>query len=126
MARVREAITWIDAQCSVHHLDRDTATWLAIVLEEVVLNVVNHGGSPPPSLELRFSCEVQALELTVDDDGVAFDPTAVPLDELPDDIDERSIGGLGLRMIRGLMDEVVYARLADRNHLVLRKFRGVR
>jgi serine/threonine-protein kinase RsbW len=103
-------------------LSAETATWLAVVLEEVVLNVAMHGGYPAPSLELHFSCDTNALELLVIDDGVPFDPTAVELEELSSDIDERSVGGLGLRMIRGLMDEVVYRREADCNHLVLRKF----
>jgi serine/threonine-protein kinase RsbW len=121
--RIREAIDWIDAQCAAHRLSADMAMWLAIVLEEAVVNVMRHGGSPTPSLELRFSCEMHAVELVIDDDGVPFDPTAVELEELSDDIDERRVGGLGIRMIRGMMDEVVYSRAEGRNRLVLRKHR---
>lgn len=112
---------WIESQCAENYVAGEEVTRLRIVLEELVLNVAAYGGDPPPSLELTFVREARALRLTVEDDGVAFDPTAAPAPNLSDDLDERTVGGLGIFTVIAMMDEVSYARVAGRNRLVLRK-----
>jgi len=94
---------------------------LAIVLEELFLNVTTYNGVPPPEVELTFACEPLALQLVVEDDGVEFDPTAADSPNLSGDVNERLIGNLGIHMVMKLMDDVTYTRRGDRNRLVLRK-----
>jgi serine/threonine-protein kinase RsbW len=119
---VRDAMIWLDTQCAAHHLTGDDASRLAIVLEELLVNLAAYGGSPPPSVELSFRRESQALQLTVEDDGIAFDPTHAPPPNLSDDVDERAVGSLGIHLVMRLMDEVSYSRAGEHNRLVLRKF----
>lgn len=59
--------------------------------------------------------------LTVTDDGVPFDPLAIPEPDLSADVDSQTLGGLGIHLIRTLMDEVEYERRDTRNVLVMRK-----
>jgi serine/threonine-protein kinase RsbW len=92
------------------------------VLEELLVNVTTYNGAPPPSVELTFTREPLALELVIEDDGIAFDPTAVEAPNLSDNVDERAIGSLGIHMVMKLMDEVTYRRDGNINRLVLRKF----
>jgi serine/threonine-protein kinase RsbW len=123
-AHINEAMMWIEAQCAVNGLGREIAACLAVVSEEVITNIVKYGGRPAPNVELTVSYLPPSVQLTVIDDGVPFDPTSAPELELSDDIELRSAGGLGLRLIREMMDEVAYARDGGRNYLVLVKHVG--
>ena len=54
--------------------------------------------------------------------GVAYDPVAETPEFDPDQsMEERRIGGIGVHLVRTLMDEVDYLRVGDRNRLTLRK-----
>jgi carbonic anhydrase len=116
------AMAWLDTECAANRIGADDAGRLAIVLEELFLNVTTYGGAPPPSVELTFARAPLALELILEDDGVPFDPTAEELPNLSDDADDRTVGGLGIHIVMELMDEVSYERAGDRNRVTLRKF----
>ena len=114
-------MTWLDAECVANRIVRDDAARLAIVLEELLVNVTTYNGAPPPAVELTFIRVPLALELVIEDDGVAFDPTAAQPPNLSADADERAVGSLGIHMVMKLMDEVCYSRNGNVNRLVLRK-----
>jgi anti-sigma regulatory factor (Ser/Thr protein kinase) len=61
------------------------------------------------------------VSITFADDGVPFDPLATAAPSLDDDIDERRMGGLGIHLVRELMDEVRYVRAGPSNRLTLIK-----
>jgi anti-sigma regulatory factor (Ser/Thr protein kinase) len=95
-----------------------------MVSEEMLSNVVKYGGTPVPTIEVCVERIGTTLEIVISDDGVAFDPTAVPIPHLGDDVGLRSVGGLGLVIVRAMMDEVSYARVNACNRLTLRKALG--
>ena len=121
-SHLHAAMTWLDAECAANRIGSDDAARLAIVLEELLVNVSTYNGRPPPSVELTFNREPLALELTIEDDGMAFDPTAAEPPNLSGDVNERVVGSLGVHIVMNLMDEVTYSRDGNRNRLVLRKF----
>ena len=55
------------------------------------------------------------LMVTVSDDGVAFNPLAVPPPDTTLPLEERELGGLGIHLVRNLTDEATYGRLGGRN-----------
>jgi serine/threonine-protein kinase RsbW len=59
--------------------------------------------------------------VTIEDDGVAFDPLARAAPDVTADLDEREIGGLGIHLVRTLMDGMTYERRGERNVLVIVK-----
>ena len=66
------------------------------------------------------SCPQQLIFLLTDR-GQLFDPTQVPDAEINLPIEERAIGGLGIFLIRSIMNEVSYQRLDDENLLIMKK-----
>ena len=95
-----------------------------LALDEVVTNVVRHGYEAVPEGE-HFTATVSALngELTteVQDAGRQFNPLDAPVPDLNAPLDERTLGGLGVHLVRSLMDRVEYRRENGKNVLTMRK-----
>jgi len=97
-------------------LGRDPAERLAIIVEEWVANVLEHGVPPADSrISLRLACDGGSVRITMTDAGQAFDPRAVAF-EGPNL--ERG-GGAGLELMRAWSRVIAYGRHGGRNRLVL-------
>lgn len=93
---------------------------LELALEECLVNIVNHAyaGAGGP-IDLICFRRAHSLAVRIEDEGIAFDPTAAAAPDLTADLDERPIGGLGVHLVRRLMDAVHYRREGNRNILTL-------
>ena len=96
---------------------------MAIAFDEVVANIVTYGYDDDGEhhIAVRVDLDGGVLVVTVEDDGKPFDPLAEDDPDVTLGLDEREIGGLGIFLVKELMDEVTWERRADRNVLVLRK-----
>jgi serine/threonine-protein kinase RsbW len=95
----------------------DERARLLIILEELFTNVVAHGNAQCVAAGLGWS----RGRLTIDfvDDGRPFDPLTHPGLDLDAPGEERPIGGLGIAIVRALVDKARYRRQGSRNHLRL-------
>jgi serine/threonine-protein kinase RsbW len=104
-----------------HILPAAERSRLMIVLDELLTNVVSHGrdSATATSIEVAFTLRSGQLIIEFSDDGPSFDPliTAPPDLDLP--VANRPIGGLGLHVLRSLVDHARYNRDCERNRLVL-------
>lgn len=95
---------------------------LAIIVEEIVTNVLCHAGSAPASpdrdipLTLRLHQDDAGLFVTLEDGGIPFDPRLAVLRELPNP--DRG-GGVGLALVKAWSEIVAYDRVGCQNRLVL-------
>jgi len=90
-----------------------------LVLEEVLANVI-HYGYPGKAGEVEVGCEMQGNHrfcFYVTDWGIPFNPLERPDPELCEDISERQVGGLGIYLVRHLVDELCYQRQDGGNTL---------
>ena len=96
---------------------------VVVSLEEIVTNVLRHGadGARVPAVELCLEISQDVLSLAVLDDGPAFDPLSVDEPARDQPLDTRPVGGLGILLIKRLMDDVAYTREGERNRLEIRK-----
>ena len=95
---------------------------LLILLEELFLNVINHGsGGEVLSRQIEIILSLTGGELMIDfsDDGQPFDPLTAAPPDLDQPLEKRKVGGLGLRILRSLADDARYTRDGSRNRLVL-------
>jgi sigma-B regulation protein RsbU (phosphoserine phosphatase) len=95
---------------------------LRIAAEEVMTNLAKYGHDDGDEHTVRIRLTLAAGEVTLEftDDGRPFDPlAATPPEPLADG--ERQEGGLGLLLVRSLVDASEYARLGSQNVLTLRK-----
>lgn len=120
-ASIATVNAWLADARTVYDLPADVVLRLSLVLEELVANVATYGGRTPCRIEISLAADRDAVLLTVDDDGVAFDPTSAPAPDVVANIADRSVGGLGIHLMRNLMDDVRYVRVDGHNRLTLRK-----
>ena len=98
---------------------------LNLVLEEAVSNVIFYAypkdAIVEEALTLTLTCEDDELNIRKKNNGIAFDPTQKEDPDLTLSAEERPIGGLGIFLIRQLMDEVSYQREGDCNLFIMKK-----
>lgn len=91
-----------------------------LALEELVTNTIKYGYDDQNAHKIRavLTSGPDAITLEVADDGHPFDPTLQPGPDLSLPAEDRPIGGLGLHLIRSLMDTFTYDRTPDGWNLV--------
>jgi serine/threonine-protein kinase RsbW len=97
---------------------------IQVAVDEVCANVVQHAykGMEPGDMEVSCYYEHQTFVIRVRDWGSPFDPGAVPTPNLEAPLDERSLGGLGLFLVRQFMDGVEFTFDVERgNEVVMTK-----
>lgn len=94
-----------------------------LVLEEALSNVIFYAYEDESRHEIRIDFEYadNQLDVTIIDRGKPFDPTQKEDPDIDLPVEERPIGGLGIFLIRKIMDEVSYERLGEENILRMRK-----
>jgi anti-sigma regulatory factor (Ser/Thr protein kinase) len=106
----------IEAGCTVA-----SARNLAVVTEEILTNISRYawpgGAGGGCTVEVAAVVEAAAVRVSLrsEDDGVAFDPTAAKVPDLDAGLQERSVGGLGIVLIRTMTDTQSYRRVGTRN-----------
>lgn len=96
---------------------------LNLVLEEAVVNIINYAypKEEHQSIYLSATLHEGSIILVLTDTGVEFDPTMAPEADITLSAEERPIGGLGIFLIRQIMNEVRYDRIDGKNVLTMEK-----
>ena len=99
---------------------------IQLATDEAASNIIEHAYEGVSNGVLDLSCGIvgDGITIILIDYGESFDPSAVPMPNLKADLSERKIGGLGIFLMRKLMDEVHYEPRKDgSNVLTMRKRR---
>lgn len=99
---------------------------LQLAADEAASNIIEHAYEGIGTGSIGISCEMHedSLIIIMQDQGKAFDPSKVRHPNLKADLSARQIGGLGVYLMRKLMDEVHYKSTGKNNTLTLIKRRG--
>lgn len=94
-----------------------------LVLEELLVNVISYGYDDHEvhQIEAIMNLENGVLHMTLKDDGKAFNPLEAPEVDMSVSLEDMSVGGLGIHLVKSLMDEVHYAREGEYNVVKLTK-----
>ena len=113
----------IEAFGAAHQLPDPVIFAFNLSLDEVVTNVISYAFKDVQEhpIDVRLCLMGDVLQAEVTDSGRPFNPIDVPTPDLDAPIDERRIGGLGIHIVREMMDSLEYAREGERNILRLTK-----
>ena len=96
---------------------------IQLATDEAASNIIEHAYENQPDGVLELSCGMRGDVITIIliDRGESFDPSEIPLPDLKADLSDRKIGGLGIFLMRKLMDEVHYESKKTGNVLTMIK-----
>ena len=120
---VPELAQFVEEMCELSGFDPSTTMMLNLAMEEAVVNVMHYAYPIGTQGEILIEATLNdaRLKFTIIDSGKAFDPTAKEDTDISLSAEERPIGGLGIHLVRQIMDSINYERLNDKNVLTLRK-----
>ena len=120
-AELNEIVAAVEGMAEREKWSPELVFRVQLAVEEVVLNVMDYGyDEGVHEFELILTSEADTLTIEVVDDGRPFDPlNDVPTPDLEATVEERKVGGLGIHLVRTMMDQVNYRREQGRNYLTL-------
>jgi anti-sigma regulatory factor (Ser/Thr protein kinase) len=126
LSEIGKAAQLIEAFGLAQGLSSEVVFELNLALDEVVTNIISYAydDEAEHQIGIRVTLESDGVSVRVEDDGRAFNPLDAPQPDLGLGLDERPIGGLGVHIVRSVMDGLEYRREDDRNILIMRKRTG--
>jgi serine/threonine-protein kinase RsbW len=101
----------LDAFCASERLPDETAWRLRVVLDEIVANILSYAGAGR-TIDVSFRRDGDGVEIVVADDGPGFNPLTYPEPDVTSPLETRRPGGVGIALVKSLMDSVRYERRA--------------
>ena len=123
IAEIPQLSAFIDTFAEEAGIDFSLVMSLQLALEEAVVNVMEYAYPKGTMGKVLITASVEGddLEFVISDSGKAFDPTAKAEVNVELGVEDRPIGGLGIHLVRNIMDSVAYERKDGKNILTLRK-----
>ena len=123
VSQISRLPAFMDKVARMANLEPSLKFRLNLALEEAVSNVIQYAypKDTDGQVDIDASLDGKDLSFTVSDRGKPFDPTSLAEVDINVDIKERKVGGLGIHIVRKIMDTVRYEREGDRNKLTMTK-----
>jgi serine/threonine-protein kinase RsbW len=111
----------VAAFCHGNGLGKEVQFDLNLVLEELFMNTIRHGGcrDQANAALIRMQAAGAAVEVEYRDRGIPFNPLDAPEANLSAPLDERQPGGLGIHLVRRIMSDLRYRRSEGENRLTM-------
>jgi len=124
LAHLETMIDFVMRSAEKQGFDKETLGQIRLACEEALVNVVSYA-YPGKEGTVEISCApapAGGIVIEISDRGVPFDPLSLPEPDTTLPMEQRKIGGLGIYMVRKIMDDVGYRRADGRNVFTLTKF----
>lgn len=110
LENVPQAIDCVTRLARTAGFDKSSLYEIQLAVDEACANVVHHAyrDSEPGEMEITCLLEDQVLTIRVRDWGSGFDPNGVEVPDIEAPLEERTLGGLGLFIVRSIMDRVEF------------------
>ena len=94
-----------------------------LALDELFTNIISYGFNDDQEhlIKVTIKPQTEVLCLRIEDDGIPFNPIEFETPDVACSVENCKIGGLGIHIMRKLMDDIIYQRSDDKNILTLKK-----
>lgn len=119
ISEVGRVLDAVEAFGEVHGLSPKAIFRLNLALDELITNIVSYAfeGHSDSHIELTVELKDGVIDALLIDNGKPFNPVEAELPELGEGLDERRVGGLGIKLVRTHMDRLEYRRDGGFNRL---------
>jgi len=119
---IDEMINPIISSLEENKADHKTLYQMNLVLEELLVNVANYAYAPNDGdVEICYEIKNKELEVVIIDKGKPFNPLEHSDPDLKAPVEDRKIGGLGIYLVKNLVDDIQYQRVENKNILKINK-----
>ena len=120
---IERAAEWLRERCAERATPEEALRDLDLALDEALANILSHGYGPdsPGAIRLILEFLPDTIRLEVRDRARPFNPLEAPPPELGAELGDRPVGGLGIHLLRRVMDHVEYVRENGENRLTLER-----
>ena len=119
MDGVRQTLKEFEQFARARGLSDDLRRRFLVALDEVLSNVARHGGPSGGPVQVDFKLTGDRLTVTVEDDAPPFNPLDAPPADTSSPLEQRKAGGVGIELVRTLLESVRYEHTGGRNRLTL-------
>lgn len=123
--QLAQVLNFIEEQLTAAACPMKQQMQMAIAAEEIFINIASYAYSPGTG-DARIQCEITkepaCVLLQFEDSGAAYDPLAKEDPDVTLGAKERTVGGLGIYLVKKSMDDVSYEYRDGKNILTLKKF----
>ena len=121
LASIEPLSSWLMDFAKLHGLDGSVTFELDLALEEIFTNMVKYNPDGEESVQFRITKTPPEIVITIVDGGVPFDMTKAKQIDVGAPLSERNAGGLGIHLVRKMIDRIVYRYVDGRNEVTLFK-----
>jgi len=107
----------------IHQLTADVSNPINLALDEILNNTITYGYQDEKDHEISIEIKLldDKISLYIEDDSLPFNPLEVKESDTKSKLEERAVGGLGIHLIRNLLDNISYEYKKEKNCLTLEK-----
>jgi serine/threonine-protein kinase RsbW len=120
--QIQGVIEQLNAFGRVHKISPKIIYQLSLSIDEILTNIMSYGYEEEDrEIDVRISFKDNSVNIQFSDDGKAFNPTEFSPPDMDTDLEERELGGLGIHLVKSMMDSIDYKREKNKNILILTK-----
>jgi len=122
MEEYQKAIEFIEDHLVATNMNQQNRLKVLIACEELIVNIINYAYEKGNGdLEIEFEEKEDWVKITICDNGKAFNPLQKADAEVETSIEEREVGGLGILMLKKLIDQIEYSYQDGQNRITMMK-----
>ncbi len=122
--RLDEVTGFLEEQLENADCSPDDIFTITLAAEEIFVNIAHYaydGGEGEAEIKFSFDNDTRIAEIVFSDNGIPFDPTSRPTPDISQEAGKRPVGGLGIHIVKQMMDGVHYQYLGGKNMLAFQK-----
>ena len=116
-----EVLDFVNGELELHNCPQNLRNEINIAVEEIFMNIARYAYEPEIGTAAILISVGEEIAIRFEDTGKHFNPLEQAAPDLDKPLMERQIGGLGVFMVRKLMDDVAYSYVDNKNILIIKK-----
>ena len=123
VSEISKLNAFVQSATATLNMEKGLANQIKLAVEEAVINIIDYAYSngTEGNIDITIEADEDRIRFILTDSGAGFDPTSVSKADTTLSIEDRPIGGLGVLLVRNLMDSINYERIDGKNILTLCK-----
>ena len=124
LSEINKAHQFFVEEANKAFIDESKIQRMSVVIDEILSNIIRHGHGENSKATILFTCLIHEDTLTMifKDSGKAFNPLLAESPNFSSNLDALNLGGLGIHLIKNLVDSIKYERQGNFNVLELNKY----